>query len=105
MQVTTLDREVEELDLIPDIIKIDVEGAEWDVLRGAEQTLAAHGPTLILSVHPEALSKLGIAAADIEAWLKERGYDWRVIARDHEVHVIARPADLASRRHTESSMR
>jgi FkbM family methyltransferase len=93
MRVTTLDAEVEALGLVPDIIKIDVEGAEWDVLRGAEKTLATCRPTLFLSVHPDALSRQGLAAADIEAWLKERGYGWTVIARDHEVHVIASPAE------------
>jgi len=97
--VTTLDKEVEELGLVPDIIKIDVEGAEWDVLRGAERTLSACGPTLVLSVHPEALSKLGISPIDIEAWLKERGYGWSVIAHDHEVHVVAMPRNFAGRLH------
>ncbi len=89
--VVTLDAEVAELGLVPDLIKIDVEGAEWDVLRGAERTLAAHRPTLFLSVHPDALAKQGLAAADIEDWLAQRGYAWRVLARDHEVHVVASP--------------
>lgn len=91
--VVTLDAEVAELGLVPDLIKIDVEGAEWDVLRGAERTLAAHRPTLFLSVHPDALSRQGLAAADIEAWLAQRGYAWRVLARDHEVHVVASPVE------------
>lgn len=90
VRVTTLDREVRDLGLVPDIIKIDVEGAEWDVLKGAEQTLATHGPTLFLSVHPEALSTLGIDVEDIKGWLSERGYAWQVVARDHELHVVAR---------------
>jgi FkbM family methyltransferase len=89
-RVTTLDRDVRELNLVPDIIKIDVEGAEWDVLRGAEQTLAEYSPTLFLSVHPNALSTLGIDVGDIQGWLAERSYDWKVIARDHEMHVLAR---------------
>lgn len=32
----------------PALIKVDVEGAELQVLQGAEQTLAAHRPTLVL---------------------------------------------------------
>ena len=92
VKVDTLDREVATVGLVPDILKIDVEGAEWDVLRGAEATLAAHRPAIFLSVHPDALAKIGVAPADIEAWLRERGYDWTVIARDHEVHVVACPS-------------
>jgi FkbM family methyltransferase len=35
----------------PDVIKIDVEGAEFDVLLGAEQTLHTHRPHLLLATH------------------------------------------------------
>jgi FkbM family methyltransferase len=37
----------------PDVIKIDVEGAEADVLRGARRALAKH-PVLFLATHGEA---------------------------------------------------
>jgi FkbM family methyltransferase len=36
---------------IPEIIKIDVEGAELDVLHGAQVTLTTHRPVLLLSTH------------------------------------------------------
>ena len=36
---------------IPDIIKIDVEGAEYDVLLGAVNTLEIHKPKLLLATH------------------------------------------------------
>lgn len=42
-RVATLDS----LDLAPDYIKIDVQGFEADVLRGAEQTIRKHKPTII----------------------------------------------------------
>jgi FkbM family methyltransferase len=35
----------------PDIIKIDVEGAESEVLKGATETLQRHRPALIVEVH------------------------------------------------------
>ncbi len=47
----TLDRFVEDSAIIPDVIKIDVEGAELLVLQGAESLLARHHPSLILGVH------------------------------------------------------
>ena len=41
--------------LRPHVIKIDVEGAELEVLRGAHATLTACHPTILLSVHSESL--------------------------------------------------
>jgi FkbM family methyltransferase len=35
----------------PDVIKIDVEGAEYDVLRGAIQTLRKYRPAILLATH------------------------------------------------------
>jgi len=40
----------------PDGIKIDVEGESPAVLRGAQETLATHRPTLFIEVHEEGLS-------------------------------------------------
>lgn len=37
--------------IAPEIIKIDVEGAELDVLHGAQVTLTTNRPVLLLSTH------------------------------------------------------
>jgi hypothetical protein len=46
----TLDMAAED-DFIPDFIKIDVEGAEWGVLRGARRILMARRPSLVVETH------------------------------------------------------
>ena len=45
---TTLDAALTELGVVPAFIKIDVEGAELKVIRGAAQTLAAHRPVVVM---------------------------------------------------------
>ena len=50
----TIDEVVRVTGRVPDVMKIDVEGAEERVLRGAARTLASMRPTLILAVHSEA---------------------------------------------------
>lgn len=62
----------------PDIVKMDVEGAEALVLRGATNVLEKHGPAIFAEVHSRALleecssllARLGYAVAMIEgdAW-------------------------------------
>jgi FkbM family methyltransferase len=48
----TLDTYCRTEGLTPDVIKIDVEGAEFLVLRGSSRILLEHHPVLIVSVHP-----------------------------------------------------
>lgn len=42
---------VDELELEPDFIKIDTEGFELPVLKGAKRTLKESGPALVIEVH------------------------------------------------------
>lgn len=59
----------------PAVIKIDVEGAELEVLRGARRTIRAAGPglTLLVEMHPTVWRALGITRADVEAELRLQG--------------------------------
>lgn len=51
VKIETLDSYCERTGLIPDCIKIDVEGAEADVLIGAEKTLRKGNSTIFLATH------------------------------------------------------
>jgi FkbM family methyltransferase len=57
--------------VVPSTIKIDVEGAESNVLKGAEELFTHSRPHLICEVHDAA------NASFIEAWLKTRRYELR----------------------------
>jgi FkbM family methyltransferase len=61
--------------IAPDIIKIDVEGAEVGVLRGARQTILRHRPSIFLSVHPRHLAGVGESVANLAMLIGELGYD------------------------------
>ncbi|MFI7699186.1 FkbM family methyltransferase [Nonomuraea sp. NPDC049480] len=73
--VYTVDR-VCELREIPrvDFMKVDVEGFEAEVLRGAEWTIEQHRPTLLLEIEDRHLDKYGRTSAEVAGSLIERGY-------------------------------
>jgi len=53
--ITTCDQFVSETNIVPELIKIDVEGSELNVLKGASSTLKSFHPSILLSVHSDQL--------------------------------------------------
>ncbi|MDP8989826.1 MAG: FkbM family methyltransferase [Acidobacteriota bacterium] len=75
VRVTTLDRDIEDRGLpAPTFVKIDVEGFELDVLRGAAQTLARARPSLFIEIHGETVGGKQRNAAAVVQFLHEAGY-------------------------------
>lgn len=58
-----------------DAIKIDVEGAEAIVLRGALATLKRFHPKIVVEVVKEQLAKLGATPEELAALLRSAGYN------------------------------
>lgn len=72
----------------PDVITIDVEGAELKVLAGAEWILAELRPLVFVSIHPEFLRDLyGAIRDDVLDLMAGHGYQAEHLATDHEEHV------------------
>lgn len=73
----SLDSFCTERGITPDVIKIDVEGAEVGVLRGARELLSRCGPVIFLSVHPREIAALNESVDDLAGLIEELGYDLR----------------------------
>jgi FkbM family methyltransferase len=85
------------------VVKIDVEGAELDVLEGAPRLLGTPGVVLIVEWDPVLQEMAGYGGDALPRWLLQRG--WRLQAASHwavrrleEAGVAALTARLARRR-------
>ncbi len=58
----------------PDFVKIDVEGVELRIFRGAEAILRARQTIFFVEVHSWADPEGQSSPAEVHAWMKERGY-------------------------------
>ena len=76
VRTIALDDFVADTGLVPDLVKMDIEGAEFDALCGFTRTIAKHAPMLILEQQPEddrcfrLLREHGYSAFDL------RSYEW-----------------------------
>lgn len=70
----TIDGYCSERGLSPQLIKIDVEGAEVSVLRGARQTVDRCRPAIVLSVHPRQIAETGHSMEELRSMIAEIGY-------------------------------
>jgi FkbM family methyltransferase len=74
-----------------DCIKIDVDSFDFEVLRGAEQTLLKRNPVIVVELN-HALAKRDQSAGEALAWLAQRGYR-KALVLDRDNFVLQRGAD------------
>jgi FkbM family methyltransferase len=89
--MTTIDCLVGSNTDAPTVLKIDAEGAELLVLRGASQLLASNrAPRLIfLEVHPKFLPAFGATAEAVDRLMSQHDYDVAVRRlRGDQVHLL-----------------
>ena len=87
VETSTIDATVGELALERlDWIKMDIQGAEMDALRGAANTLKTLRPSLVLEVDPCASKNTGWSEEDLRALLEPSGYR---IRRLDPLNVVA----------------
>jgi FkbM family methyltransferase len=77
-RTTTLDAYLEGRKV--DLVKIDVEGGEYEVLLGMAETARRHAPTLVIEVHPLLMEFYGRQSSDLARLLGQWGYRCRKAA-------------------------
>jgi FkbM family methyltransferase len=75
-----------------DFIKVDIEGAELEFLKGAVCVLEKSRPVLLMEIGPEGLARFGASPNEIFAFLEKFGYR----ARDpgHKLQIIRRGDEI-----------
>lgn len=80
LDIVSLDDEVRSLGVVPDLLKIDVEGYEREVLAGARRLLGERKPAICLELHLDLLERRGQSPAEVLAELESHGYRFRSCA-------------------------
>lgn len=75
VQALSLDDFFEDKEIMPDVIKLDVEGAEVRVLRGMEKLMKRYAPKIFVEVHPEKLPNFQASADEVLLLLIDNGYE------------------------------
>jgi FkbM family methyltransferase len=77
VRVSTLDQYVLSGHLSSlDLVKIDVEGGELEVLRGAARAIDRYQPVFMIEVEDRRTNQWGYTAIELLSFLTDRGYRW-----------------------------
>jgi FkbM family methyltransferase len=77
VETARLDDLAEDIGRPIDVLKVDVEGAELAVLRGAKETLTAQRPVLMVELLPAALALCGSSGDELLSFLQQLDYKIR----------------------------
>ena len=85
VEVTTLDSALADLGIERvDVMKLDTQGAEIDILRGARETIERARPTMFVEYWPTGLSGMGHEPDELLAHFEEWGYEFSLVSAPDE---------------------
>lgn len=74
VEVESIPQAAERLGVIPDFIKLDIEGYEYEALKGAASFLSEHQPLLLFELHHNYLEERGLSSRQVMTMLSDCGY-------------------------------
>lgn len=74
VSIETMPAAAERLSAVPDCVKIDIEGYEFEAIKGASEFLVRHKPVVFLELHLNYLEQRKLEARKIIELLQECGY-------------------------------
>jgi FkbM family methyltransferase len=80
----------------PDVVKVDVEGAEILVLKGMLGLLRERKPTLFMEVHPNTIQGFGATSQDLVRIITECGYELYAIENRDDRGYLTRVGDTVA---------
>lgn len=84
-----------------DVIKIDVEGHEYEVLKGAQQLLKKHQPVIVLEFSPHLYRLMDDSiVSDLLVFLKNQGYKMYDVDYAREIGDVSEYIDWIGERQT-----
>jgi FkbM family methyltransferase len=94
VKVTSVDLFVKEKGIEVSCIKIDAEGAELGVLKGAAETITKWKPLILLSIHPEPIQSRGDSLKEIWDLLQQFGYKVLLDEKEMDQNSFCTTTDL-----------
>jgi len=80
--------------IIPHAIKIDVEGHELDVLKGAQQTLRTHKPALVIECHCASWEELEVSRQEFIDVINSLGYRQITDRKGEVINLLTYPSTI-----------
>jgi FkbM family methyltransferase len=81
-----------------DFIKVDIEGYEYEFLKGARETIDRFKPMMLMEVEQHRLEKFGVRASDVFQFLAELGYRYLCVRENAIVPAGVLEEDLTKGR-------
>ena len=90
---TTLDQYCASKGISPELIKCDVEGSEWAVIKGGVETIRRDRPVIFLELLRKWSANFGYHPNEVLAWLADIGYQCWAIEQQGRLRRCAEVTD------------